>query len=234
MLGIVAVGVVAFAQLGLTPSGLVPGEGGARIASEFFAAALAPATDYEAGFVPSGAPPFLARVAIALLRTLLFAVAAMSLPISVLGVLLIAASVVLFLLELKIVSHGLLTVAGIAALVTGSLILFDGPIPELRVPPMLVIPVSVTISIFVVLAMRMAIRAMRARVATGVEGLESRIATVIQALDPRGKVFVHGETWHAVSRGGAVAEGAQVKIVKVDDMLLTVEPVSGAADEVQR
>jgi len=163
---------------------------------------------------------------------LLFAIAAMNLPVTVLGVLLIVLSVVLFLLEIKIVSHGLLTAGGVASLIAGSLLLFDGPIPELRVPPVVVIPVSVAISLFIVLAMRMAVRAARARIATGIEGLEMKIATVTRALDPRGKVFVHGETWHAVSPSGPVPEGGRVRVVKVDNMMLTVEPVSGETDEV--
>jgi membrane-bound serine protease (ClpP class) len=164
----------------------------------------------------------------------LFAVAAMSLPVSVLGVLLIVLSAVLFLLELKIVSHGLLTLGGVAALIAGSLILIDGPIPALRVPPVVVLPVSILISVLVVVVMRMALRAASARVATGVEGLQTKIATVVQALDPRGKVFVHGETWNAISRSGAVVEGAKVRVVQVDDMLLTVEPLDGGAEEEKR
>lgn len=163
---------------------------------------------------------------------LLFAVAAMSLPVSLLGGMLIALAVVLFLLEIKIVSHGLLTLGGVASLIVGSLILFDGPIPELRVPPIVVVPVSLVISLFIVTAMRMAVRAARVQVATGVEGLEAKIATVTRLLDPRGKVFVHGETWDAVSRSGRVPEGAKVRVVAVEDMMLTVEPVSGETDEV--
>lgn len=163
---------------------------------------------------------------------LLFAVAAMSLPVSLLGGMLIALAVVLFLLEIKIVSHGLLTLGGVASLIGGSLILFDGPIPELRVPPIVFVPVSLVISLFIVTAMRMAVRAARVQVATGVEGLEAKIATVTRLLDPRGKVFVHGETWDAVSRSGRVPEGAKVRVVAVEDMMLTVEPVSGETDEV--
>lgn len=163
---------------------------------------------------------------------LLFAVAAMSLPVSLLGGMLIALAVVLFLLEIKIVSHGLLTLGGVASLIVGSYILFDGPIPELRVPPIVFVPVSLVISLFIVTAMRMAVRAARVQVATGVEGLEAKIATVTRLLDPRGKVFVHGETWDAVSRSGRVPEGAKVRVVAVEDMMLTVEPVSGETDEV--
>ncbi len=163
---------------------------------------------------------------------LLFAVAAMNLPVSVLGFLLIGLAGVLFVLEVKIVSHGLLTVAGAVSLIAGSLILFDGPIPELRVSPLLVVPVASAIVLFVVIVMRMALRAARTQVATGVEGLASKIATVTRALQPRGKVFVHGETWNAVTSGPSVPEGTKVRVVRVEDMLLTVEPVNGDRNEV--
>jgi membrane-bound serine protease (ClpP class) len=164
---------------------------------------------------------------------LLFAVAAMNLPVSVLGFLLIGLAAVLFVLEVKIASHGLLTLGGAVALIAGSLILFDGPIPELRVSPLVVVPVASAIVFFTFIVMRMALRAARARVSTGVEGLEAKIATVTRSLDPRGKVFVHGETWNAVSSGPGVPLGASVRVVKVDDMLLTVEPLNGETDEVK-
>jgi len=164
---------------------------------------------------------------------LLFAVAAMNLPVSVLGLLLIGLSVVLFVLEVKIVSHGLLTLGGAVSLIAGSLILFEGPIPELRVPPVVVLPVSGAIVLFIVIVMRMALRAARARIATGVEGLEAKIATVTRSLAPRGKVFVHGETWNAVTSGPDVPQGEKVRVVGVEDMLLTVEPLNGETDEVK-
>ncbi len=163
---------------------------------------------------------------------LLFAVAAMNLPVSVLGFLLIGLSIVLFVLEIKIVSHGLLTLGGAASLVAGSLILFDGPIPELRVSPWVVVPVVSAIVLFIFVAMRLALRAARAQVSTGIEGLQEKIATVTLALAPQGKVFVHGETWDAISGAGSVAEGTKVRVVGVEDMVLTVEPLDGEADEV--
>ncbi len=87
-LAIALSGAVAYLALGLSLDGLVPHAGGARIAREFFAAALSPALDYESSFVPDGAPPFLARVLDALRRTIVFAAAATSaalVPAVVLG-----------------------------------------------------------------------------------------------------------------------------------------------------
>lgn len=80
-LGLAVAFLLAFPLLGLSPAGLIPGEGGLRVAREFFAAALHPSLSHEAAWVPAGTPPFLARVALALWRTVLFATAAMSLAV---------------------------------------------------------------------------------------------------------------------------------------------------------
>lgn len=81
LLALLASGGAAWFALDLSLAGLLPHAGGATIARDFFAAALTPALHYEAGFVPSGAGPFLARVAEAAYRTLVFASAAMSLAL---------------------------------------------------------------------------------------------------------------------------------------------------------
>ncbi|MEM6673707.1 MAG: ABC transporter permease subunit [Planctomycetota bacterium] len=89
VLGIAAIGAWAWARLGLDLDGLVPTEGGARIARRFFGAALSPAFDYEADVV-GAAPPYLATIAEALGRTAIYAAAALALafvPGVVLGVL---------------------------------------------------------------------------------------------------------------------------------------------------
>ncbi len=81
LLSLLAAGLVAWLALDLSARDLVPGAGGAAIARAFFAAALEPALDYEAGFVPSGAGSFLGRVGAAVHRTIVFAAAAMSLAL---------------------------------------------------------------------------------------------------------------------------------------------------------
>jgi len=75
------VGIVAWVQLGLAPSSLVPRPGGVQIARNFFAGALSPALDYQAGDVPAGAPPFLLRLLSALWSTILYAAAAVALAL---------------------------------------------------------------------------------------------------------------------------------------------------------
>ena len=67
---LVLLGALAAAiGLGLTPAGLLPRESGWRVAGEFFRAALQPAIDYEAEWVPPGAPPFLWSVVLATLSS---------------------------------------------------------------------------------------------------------------------------------------------------------------------
>jgi membrane-bound serine protease (ClpP class) len=155
---------------------------------------------------------------------LLFALAAQALPISAIGVLLILLAIVMFILEVKVTSYGMLTLGGVVCLVLGSVMLVDGPIPEMRVPWMAVLPVSLTLAAVCIFAVRLAYRAQIAGVDTGREGLCGRTGTVTESLDPEGKVFVHGEIWNATTSVGPVAEGARVRVVEVKNMTLTVEP----------
>jgi membrane-bound serine protease (ClpP class) len=161
---------------------------------------------------------------VGVLCLLLFLFSAQVLPVSSIGLLLILLAIVMFILEIKVVSYGMLTVGGVISLAIGSTMLIDGPIPELRVPLSLVLPTSIVIAAVCVLFLWLAIRAQRERVGTGREGLEGKTGVVTEELDPQGKIFVHGEIWNATAVSGAIPEGAKVRIVKVDEMLLTVEP----------
>ena len=151
----------------------------------------------------------------------LFAVSASILPISALGVLLIVVALVLFALEVKIVSHGLLTVGGLAALIAGALLLVK--VPELRLPLGFVLPTAVAVAALCVLAVRLAVRAQRAPVRTGVEGMRGEVGTVTESLDPEGKIFVHGELWNAVAASRPLPAGTRVKVTGVSNLKLTVE-----------
>lgn len=155
---------------------------------------------------------------------LLFALSAKALPISAIGILLIALAIVMFILEVKVTSFGMLTVGGVVCLVLGSVILVDGPIPELRVPLWVVLPMSIVLAGVCAFVVRLAFKAHRHRVDTGVEGLAGAIGTVTEELDPEGRVFVHGEIWNAASAGGPIPQGGRVRVVRVEDMQLTVEP----------
>jgi membrane-bound serine protease (ClpP class) len=160
------------------------------------------------------------------LALLLFALSIQILPINILGLLLIGLAVALFVLEIKFTSYGFLTLAGVVALSLGFLTLFDtDEMPSIAVPLSFVIPTSVTVGLVMLLVTSVVVRAHRARVATGTEGLVGEVGTAITDIagGATGKVFVHGEYWDATS-GEAIARGRPVKVKSVRHMDLEVEP----------
>jgi membrane-bound serine protease (ClpP class) len=143
------------------------------------------------------------------------------LPVNVAGLALILLSLLFFIAEIKVVSHGLLAAGGIIALVLGSLMLFKTSDAILQVSlPLIASLVLFTIAV-VGFLVAMALRARRAPVATGREGLLNERGTARTPLDPRGKVFVHGELWDAVAQE-PVAAGETVEILAVQNLVLEV------------
>src|SRR5205814_972117 len=137
---------------------------------------------------------------------ILLAVFALNLlPTRFAAVVLILASFVLFALEAKFATHGVLAMGGITTLVIGSLLLVDEPIPEVRVKLATALGVSMPLGIITVFLMWVAIRARRNKVVTGIEGLIGEIAIAQTELAPAGKVFVHGEIWDAVASANVPA-----------------------------
>ena len=153
-----------------------------------------------------------------------FAFAAQILPVSAFGVLLIGLAITLFVLEVKFVSYGLLSLGGLTCLILGSAMLIDGPIPELRVPWTVYVPLSIVVAGVLIVALRFAVAAQRVPVATGSEGLEGAVGTVSKVFDGGSKVFVNGELWDARSGGQELAEGMRVRVTAVEGLELTVEP----------
>lgn len=147
------------------------------------------------------------------------------LPIRFAALGLILAAFILFALEAKFVSHGVLTTGGILLLVVGGLLLIDGPIPEMRVKLITALGVAIPLGLITAFLMSIAYRARRNKVSTGVEGLIGEIGTVRSPLLPRGKVFVHGSLWDAVAPA-PLPEGSQVRVTDVDGLLLKVEQKS--------
>jgi membrane-bound serine protease (ClpP class) len=146
-----------------------------------------------------------------------------SLPINLVGVALIILGVVLFLLEIKIISYGLLSIGGTASIVLGSIMLIDSPAPYLRVSLSVIIVAVVTIVAFFLLAMWLAIGAHRRKVSTGREGIIGETGRTLTPLAPEGQVRVHGEIWAAVA-DSPVARGERVVVTGTDGLMLRVTP----------
>lgn len=140
------------------------------------------------------------------------------LPINYVGLGLILLAVILFVLEIKVQSFGMLAVGGIVAMIIGSLMLIKAPIPELRPSLRFVLPVVLGVSLIVFFLMTLVLRAHARRSSTGREGMVGEVGTARTDLSPAGKVFVHGELWEAEAEG-AVRSGDKVKVLEVLDGL---------------
>lgn len=140
------------------------------------------------------------------------------LPINYVGLMLILLAIGLFFLEIKVQSYGILSVGGIVAMVIGSIMLIDAPVPELRPSLKFIIPFALGLSIIFIFLIILAVRAHIKKVHTGKEGLVGEIGIAQTDLQVEGKVFVHGEIWNAEATEN-IPKGSKVKIVSVFDTL---------------
>jgi len=151
-----------------------------------------------------------------------------TLPVNYAGILLIVLAIIFFIMEMKITSYGLLSVAGIVSLLLGSLMLFDTDTTGIKLSLQVVLPTIVVISGFFVAVAGLVFRAQRSKPATGSGGLLGEIGIVKKALTPEGKVFVHGELWNARAKE-PLDEAVKVRVVKVVNLVLEVESVDESA-----
>jgi membrane-bound serine protease (ClpP class) len=154
---------------------------------------------------------------------LLAAFALNLLPTRFAALVLILGAFALFAAEAKFASHGVLTIGGIVLLTLGGLLLVDAPIPQMRVHLVTALAVSIPLGGITAFLMGIALKAQRNKRVSGLQGLIGEAGIAQTALSPRGKIFIHGEIWDAVS-SSAVAPGQAVVVRRVEDMLLQVEP----------
>lgn len=136
------------------------------------------------------------------------------LPINYVGLFLIILSIGLFILEIKIQSYGILSLGGIAAMIIGSIMLINAPIPELRPSLKFIIPMALGLSLIFIFLIVIAFRAHAKKPSTGKEGLIGELGVAQTDLSPEGKVFVHGEIWQAEANED-LPLGTKVKVVEV-------------------
>jgi len=136
------------------------------------------------------------------------------LPINYVGLGLVLLAVILFILEVKVQSFGMLAVGGIAAMIIGSLMLIKAPIDELRPSLRFILPVALGVSLIVLFLLTLVFRAHARRSFSGREGMIGEMGTARTDLAPSGKVFVHGELWTAEAEETVLA-GGKVKVIEV-------------------
>lgn len=145
-----------------------------------------------------------------------------TLPINYAGLALMILSAILFLLEIKVVSHGILAIGGTISLLLGSLMLIDSDVPYLQISLSVIIPAVIATVAFFIFAIYFAIKAQKRRVTTGEAGLVGGTAEVKQMKNGKGVVFVHGEYWQALGTED-FPDGTKVKIIGVEGMVLKVD-----------
>jgi membrane-bound serine protease (ClpP class) len=144
------------------------------------------------------------------------------LPVRYAAFTLIVGAFVLFALEAKFATHGILGLGGIALLTLGGFLLVDGPIPEMRVKFWSAAAISIPLGAITIFLMSIALRARRNKVVTGMQGMIGAIGEARTDIDPEGKVLVGGELWNAHART-RVAFGEPVVVRKVEGLELEVE-----------
>ena len=149
-----------------------------------------------------------------------------TLSVNYAGLLLIGLAVLFFIAEIKVMSYGLLTVAGIVALTIGSLMLFESPLPFMRLSIWVVLPIVLTITTLFLGTMYYALRIRHKKPVSGAEGLIDEIGIANTDIEKEGKVFIDGEYWDAWS-DEPIKAGERVKVVEVVGLKLKVEKYEG-------
>jgi membrane-bound serine protease (ClpP class) len=146
------------------------------------------------------------------------------LPFNWAGVILLAAGIIVLVLDLFIGGIGVLSLFGLASLVVGSLVLFRAPGGELlNVSFGFMAGIALTLGLFFILAAGAVWRSARKRVTSGQEGMVHDEGVVVEDLAPFGFVSCHGEVWKAVSEDGAIIpKGARVRVFRTEGLLLHV------------
>lgn len=148
-----------------------------------------------------------------------------TLPVNVAGILLIVLSIVMFILDVKVASHGILSIGGVIAMFLGSVMLFQSPDPALRVSLQVIVPVVLVCAAFFIIGVWLSIRTLRSRPTTGDKGLLWQEGDARSEVNREGgSVFVAGTHWNAWS-DSAIPKGARIKVVDVKGMKVKVEEV---------
>jgi membrane-bound serine protease (ClpP class) len=142
------------------------------------------------------------------------------LPINYAGLGLILFALILFILEVKIVSHGLLAIGGVVSMLLGSLLLIDSPAPYLQISLVVIIATVAVVAGFFLFIIAFVIRAHRKKVTTGREGIMGAEGEVRAG----GMVFLQGELWRA-DCDEPLKKGDRVRVVEVGQMRVKVEKI---------
>lgn len=151
-----------------------------------------------------------------------------TLPVNYAGLALIIFAIILFVLEIKIVSHGVLTIGAIISLTLGSMMLLrtDSAVEFKRISWGVIISSVVFSALFFLFVLGAGLRAQRSKPATGLETMIGETGESLETLDPTGSVWVHGEIWQAESLTGTISKNARVRVAQIKNLTLLVEYIN--------
>jgi len=144
-----------------------------------------------------------------------------SLPINLAGLLLILLALLLFILEVKVPSHGALTIGGVISMLIGSFMLINSPSPYMKISVLVILVTVLSVALFFIFAVGLGLKAQRRKPTTGDKGLLGDIGLARSRIDPDGYVFIQGELWKAYS-DTPIEQGQKVKVVGVENLTLKV------------
>lgn len=154
-----------------------------------------------------------------------------SMPVNYAGLALIVFGIILYLLEIKVISHGLLAIGGTISVLLGSMILFrTSPIENyVSLSWSVIISVTAFSTLFFLFLITMGLRAQRSKPVSGVNALIGKTAETIDTLDLSGQIRLMGETWSAVSLSGKINKNEKVIVKEIKGLTLYVTPKNESA-----
>jgi membrane-bound serine protease (ClpP class) len=159
----------------------------------------------------------------------LFLIAIGSLALNWAGLALMVLAFVLLVLDVRLPTHGVLTVGAMISLIFGALLFFNsgGPYSGPQVNPLVVYIMAGVMGLISFTLIALIVRAQRRPVSTGVEGMIGAKAIALTPLLPEGRVRYGGEDWAAVldDPAASVDANSEVQVVSVKGLRLHVRPV---------
>lgn len=148
-----------------------------------------------------------------------------TLPVNYAGLALIVFAIVLFVADLQVASHGILTVGGVISLILGSMMFIrsDSALEFIQISWSVILTCSALTLVFFMFVIGFGLRALRSKPSTGSEGLVGEIGESLTVLNPNGRVRIHGEIWNAISVSGKIPKDVQVRAVGLENLTLRVE-----------
>jgi membrane-bound serine protease (ClpP class) len=150
-----------------------------------------------------------------------------TLPLSMAGLALIVFAIILFILEVKVTSYGVLGIGGVVSMILGSIMLIrpESALEMIRISWSVILLTTGITALFFFTLIALVVKAHKARPVTGVEGMIGEVGEAMASLEPGGLIRVHGELWQAESVSGNIGQGQKVRVKAIQNLTLYVEPV---------